>query len=75
MTVWMKVTDDKYELPLIIADTCSELECKCGVQAGSIRRYIHQHKTTTTKKHRSIYHKVVIEEGEGTDVKKKSYTS
>lgn len=68
MTVWMKVTDDKYELPLIIADTCSELACKCGVQEGSIRRYIHHHKAGDTKKQRSIYHKVVIEEGDSTDV-------
>ena len=36
MCVWMKVSDDKYELPEIIADSAKELATKCGIATNSI---------------------------------------
>ena len=34
--VWMKVTKDKYELPLVVADSCKELASMCGVAISTI---------------------------------------
>ena len=34
--VWMKVTKDKYELPLVVADSCKELASMCGVAMSTI---------------------------------------
>jgi len=36
MTIWMKVTHDKYELPVAIADSCVELAEKLGKTANNI---------------------------------------
>lgn len=36
--VWMKVTRDEYELPLVIADSCKELAWKCGVDFSVVSR-------------------------------------
>lgn len=36
--VWMKVTKDRYELPLVIADSCKELAWKCGVDFSVVSR-------------------------------------
>ena len=36
MIVYMKVTDDKYELPVVLADTVKELATKCDVSINSI---------------------------------------
>lgn len=37
MDVWMYVTKDKYELPLIVADTSAELARKLGIHPDRIR--------------------------------------
>ena len=36
MYVWMKVSDDKYELPEVIADSSKELAAKCGIATNTI---------------------------------------
>lgn len=56
-SVWMLVTDDEYELPLMVADTSKELAEKLGVSANTIRSaYSHsQH-----RKDKCIYRKVVL---------------
>ena len=36
MDIWMKVSDDEYELPELVADTQAELARLCGVQRASI---------------------------------------
>lgn len=40
MYIWMKVSKDKYELPLCIADTADELAKMCGTTANSIKSSI-----------------------------------
>jgi DNA-directed RNA polymerase specialized sigma24 family protein len=37
MTLYMKVSNDKYELPEIIARTTIELAEKCGVKSQTVR--------------------------------------
>ena len=37
MKIWMKVTQDKYQLPLIIAESCKELANLCGKKEQTIR--------------------------------------
>lgn len=61
MTLWLKVTDDEYELPLIVADTCEELAQKCGLKVNSIYKHIWRHKVGENKKERAIYQKVEVE--------------
>ena len=34
--VWLKVSSDKYELPLAVADTAVELATLCGVTVNTI---------------------------------------
>lgn len=58
MTLYMKVSKDKYELPLAIADNAQELASMCGVTVGTIFSQISRSKTGR----RSPYHKVEIEE-------------
>lgn len=36
MICWMKVTRDKYEFPIVIADTVKQLAEICGVTTNSI---------------------------------------
>jgi len=38
MTLWLKVTNDKYELPLAVADTKRELAEMLGLKKISIRK-------------------------------------
>ena len=40
MYLYMKVTKDKYELPIAVADTPRELSKMVGIKAQSISRYI-----------------------------------
>jgi hypothetical protein len=56
--IWMKVTKDKYEYPVAIADTAGQLAIKCGVTAECIRSAIYHSKKTGYK---SIYKKVKID--------------
>ncbi len=36
MYVWMQVTKDRFELPVVLADTAEELAKKVGTSAASI---------------------------------------
>ena len=64
MMVYMLVSQDKYELPLIVALSAAELARKCGVNKytiiGQILRY------EQGKIHRSRYVRVEIDEEEET---------
>lgn len=62
--IWMKVTNDKYEYPVEIADSAGQLAIKCGTTAESIRSAICHSKKTGYK---SIYQKVKFEEGDCDD--------
>lgn len=57
----MKVSADKYEFPLIMADTQSELARICGVKRDSVASAIHH---ARKRNMRCQYVKVVIEEDE-----------
>ena len=59
MTIWMKVTRDEYEFPLMIADSQKELAIMCGVRRQSIAWAICK---AREKGHRCSYVKVEIEE-------------
>lgn len=34
--IWLKISSDRYELPLAVADTARELAQMCGVTVGTI---------------------------------------
>lgn len=36
MNIWIKVTNDKYELPVAVADSAEELAQLCGVKTNNI---------------------------------------
>ncbi len=38
--VYMKVSNDKYRLPEVVADSIKELAERCGTTSGSIRSYM-----------------------------------
>lgn len=57
--IWMKVTKDEYELPLVIADTASELERKLGLAEGTIRSVVYKAKKRGSK---TQYVKVEMED-------------
>ena len=54
MTVWMLVTKDKYELPVIIAETSTELTRICGVSNRTIISGALRSKSGKVKKSRYI---------------------
>lgn len=54
----MKVTTDKYELPLAVADTCNELAIMCNVSKFTIYACISRAKN---KGYKSKYIKVEVE--------------
>lgn len=57
VTVWMRVTDDKYELPVCIADTTTELARMCNTTPKSITSCIAHAKKDGRK---SVYKKVTF---------------
>lgn len=58
--VWMKVTNDKYELPVAIADSSEELAKMVGVKTGNnIRRTMCMYKKLGK---RPLYVKVLIDD-------------
>lgn len=61
MTLYMKVTRDKYELPLIVADSKAELARRCGVQPSTIAHSTNKNWTRPT------YVVVEIEDDEEVD--------
>lgn len=58
MTIYMMVTDDELELPLVIADSVPELAKKIGKNVNTIYSGISHEKHGRIK--RSIYKKVEI---------------
>ena len=57
--VWMKVTNDKYELPVLVADSAPELAKMLGCSPNSI------YSSLSHAKHRrqnTTYRKVVVNE-------------
>ena len=63
MTVWMLVTKDKYELPVIIAETSTELARICGVSNRTVISGALRSKSGKVKKSRYI--KVEIDDDKG----------
>ena len=41
MTLWLYVTDDEYELPIVVADSVKELADKLDVTTSNIYSAIH----------------------------------
>lgn len=61
MILYVRVSKDRYELPLAVADTCRELAKMCGVTPNLIYSCISHAKK---KGYRSEYQKVIISEVE-----------
>lgn len=65
MFVWLKVTPDRYELPVAVADTGKELARICGVSENNVY-------STMTKArklgHRCKYIRVEVEEDKNDNV-------
>jgi len=59
--IWMKVTDDKYELPVLIADSAEELASSVGVSPNTIYSAICH---AEQRKRHSIYQRIKLKEGE-----------
>lgn len=49
MIVWMKVTKDKYQIPLILADSAPELARQCGATINTIRSSASHYKSGRIK--------------------------
>lgn len=62
--VYMKITRDKFELPVAVAETEKELAIICGVRTGTIKRIIHKSKM---RGHKCSYIKVIVEEDDYDD--------
>lgn len=60
--LYMKVTQDKFELPICVCSSVPELAARCGVQPNSIWQAIARAKRRPSRK--SIYRVVEIEEDE-----------
>jgi len=45
--LWLKVTNDVYELPLAVARTTEELGEMCGISGASIRQMVSHAKNET----------------------------
>ena len=61
MVLWMKVTDDKYELPIAIAESRAKLARKLGIKTNSIAAAIYRAKKTG---HRQIFVEVIVDDEE-----------
>ena len=63
MILWIKVTNDEYELPVAVADSLEELAQMCGIKKESIIQML-----SRVKHHKylkwSCYRRVEIEEDE-----------
>ena len=65
MKLWMAVTDDKYEFPIYVADTPSELSKQLNIKMSTI----YQHKRDLTNKFRANKgYKIVMVNLEDEDV-------
>lgn len=61
MFIYMKVSNDKYQLPIAVADTAKELAKICNTTENNIYSHISKNKKGIYKK--VVYIKVEIEEG------------
>lgn len=59
MKVYMRVTDDEYELPVAIADTQTELARMLGVNANTVISALSKVRRTGSK---SVYKEVQIDD-------------
>lgn len=59
MTLWMKVTDDEFELPEAVADTPKELAMLIGVKPNNVSSAYCKAKA---KGQQSVYQKVEVED-------------
>ena len=62
MVLWLKVTNDEYEFPIIVEDSIELLAKKCGIKAVSIRNNISKYNLGKIKY--TSYKKVVIPDNE-----------
>lgn len=60
MTIWMKVTKDKYELPVAVADSPMELARILGISSNTINSSISHVKTGKIKT--SVFKKVEVDD-------------
>lgn len=58
MIVYMMVTADKYELPIVVADTFSELEQLTGVDKSQLCR-VYKRNLTIRRKRDGVLYKVI----------------
>ena len=65
MTLWLYVSDDKYELPLAVADSACNLAKKLGIKTNTIQAAMSRAKRFGYK---CRYIKVVVDESEEEDV-------
>lgn len=70
MYLWLRVSNDKYEFPEIIASSVAELADKVGVKTSSIYSSISHSKHDGTS---TPYRKVYIEDDEETKLAKKQH--
>lgn len=61
MTIWLKVSNDRYELPEIVADSAGQLAQKLGIKKNNIFSAISHARKNGYK---CIYRKVEIKDGE-----------
>ena len=61
MVLWIKVSDDEYELPEMVADTSTELSRMCGLDGNSVQSAISNAKR---RKSKCQYKKVEISDDE-----------
>ena len=61
-TLWLKVTKDKYELPVAVAETAQELAEMCGVTKGTILQQMSRVKNPESPRKSTCYRKVEVEE-------------
>lgn len=65
MKIWMKVTQDEFELPLAVADSSYELAKMCGTTANNVRSTVAKAKSGIIKNPSFVM--VKVEEGETND--------
>lgn len=60
MVLWLELSRDKYELPLIVADSAAELARKAGVKPNTVFQYIFRYRNGLIKYER--FCKVEVED-------------
>lgn len=60
MKLYMRVTDDQYELPIAVADTHGELARMCGVSRNTVASALSHARRNGQN---SVYKEVEVEDG------------